>query len=295
MNLFKREFRLIPLVLVATVSLFALKVSGLVFDGGYTLGERLAGADKGDLTPTSAASVPDATPIIFANRNALPPEPAKQSWAREMFNYGGDVTGSIGASKPAEPAKDSKDAKEGKADDKDAKPAKAPAEPPKSAGGLKVNLEPVAPRGERAILERLSDRRQQLDQRDEELAMRENLLKAAENRVEEKVAELKALEAKVKTALDQRDENEAKRFKGIVAMYEAMKPKDAARIFDRLDLKILVDVSTQMKPATMSAILAQMAPESAERLTVELAQRATAQKTTAADALPQIEGRPTVQ
>ncbi|HVV80459.1 MAG TPA: flagellar protein FlbB [Pseudolabrys sp.] len=296
MNLFKREFRLIPLVLVATISLFALKVSGLVFDGGYTLGERLAGADKSDLTPTTADTIPGTTPIIFANRDALPPEPAKQSWAREMFNYGGDITGSVGATKPAEPPKDSKDAKKAdEKDGKDAKEAKVPAAPPKSPNGLKVNLEPVAPRGERAILERLSDRRQQLDARDEELAMRENLLKAAEKRVEAKVAELKALEAKVKSALDQRDETEAKRFKGIVAMYEGMKPKDAARIFDRLDLKILVDVSTQMKPATMSAILAQMAPESAERLTVELAQRASAQKTTAADALPQIEGRPAAQ
>jgi flagellar motility protein MotE (MotC chaperone) len=298
MTLFKREFRLIPLVLVATISLFALKVSGLVFDGGYTLGERLAGADKSDLTPTTADTIPGTTPIIFENRDALPPEPAKQSWAREMFNYGGDITGSVG-SKPAEPAKESKESKDAKKADekdaKDAKQAKAPVAPPKSPGGLKVNLEPVAPRGERAILERLSDRRQQLDARDEELAMRENLLKAAEKRVEAKVAELKALEAKVKSALDQRDETEAKRFKGIVAMYEAMKPKDAARIFDRLDLKILVDVSTQMKPQTMSAILAQMAPEAAERLTVELAQRASAQKTTTADALPQIEGRPTAQ
>jgi flagellar motility protein MotE (MotC chaperone) len=304
MNLFKREFRLIPLVLVATISLFALKVSGLVFDGGYTLGERLAGDDKSDLTPTTADSIPASTPIIFTNGDPSLPS-TKQSWAREMFNYGGDVTGSVGASKPAEPAKDAKDAKDGKEskdakdkdakDSKDAKAAKAPTAPPPSAGGLKVNLEPVAPRGERAILERLSDRRQQLDARDEELAMRENLLKAAERRVEAKVAELKALEAKVKSALDQRDETEAKRFKGIVAMYESMKPKDAARIFDRLDMKILVDVSTQMKPAIMSAILAQMTPEAAERLTVELAQRASTQKTAAADGLPQIEGRPAAQ
>ena len=71
-----------------------------------------------------------------------------------------------------------------------------------------------------------------------------------------------------------RDKAEADRFKSIVTMYENMKAKEAARIFDRLDLKILVDVATQMKPAAMSEILAQMTPESAERLTVELANRA---------------------
>lgn len=289
---FKREFRLIPLVLVATISLFALKVSGLVFDGGYTLGERLAGTNKSELTPTTRDTIPDVTPIIFSSKDPSAPQLPAQSWAREMFNYGGDITGSVGASKPAEPAKDAKESK----DAKETKEAKAgPVNPPKGPDGLKVNLDPVAPRGERAILERLSDRRQQLDARSEELEMRENLLKAAEKRVEAKVTELKELEAKVKSALDQRDQNELKRFKSIVAMYEGMKPKDAARIFDRLDLKILVEVSTQMKPATMSAILAQMSPETAERLTVELAHRASAQKTTSAENLPQIEGRPTAQ
>ena len=278
---FKRDVRLIPLVLFATASLFALKVSGLVFDGGYTLGERLAGADKSELTPTTRDSIPNVTPIIVQGQQ---PEPA-QPWAREMFNYGGDVTGSVGASKPPEPPKDSKDAKD--------KNAKTPIDPPNSTPGLMVALDPVAPRGERAILERLSDRRKQLDERNRELEMRENLLKAAEKRVEARVAELKELEARVKGALEQRDQDELKRFKGVVTMYENMKPKDAARIFDRLDLKILVDVSTQMKPATMSAILAQMSPDAAERLTVELANRAGGQKS--ADALPQIEGRPNGQ
>jgi flagellar motility protein MotE (MotC chaperone) len=296
---FKRDVRLIPLVLVATISLFALKVSGLVFDGGYTLGERLAGADKSDLTLTTRDTIPEVTPIIMASQQ----RPAAQPWAREMFNYGGDITGSVGASKPAEPpkeskddkaAKDPKDTKESK-DPKAAKDAKVPAAPPKSANGMQVNLDPVAPRGERAILERLSDRRQQLDARGEELEMRENLLKVAEKRVEAKVAELKELEARVKSSLDQRDKNEVKRFNGIVAMYEGMKPKDAARIFDRLDLNILVEVSTQMKPATMSAILGQMTPEAAERLTVELAHRASVQKTTSVDTLPQIESKPTSQ
>jgi len=278
---FKRDVRLIPLVLFATASLFALKVSGLVFDGGYTLGERLAGADKSELMPTTRDSIPNVTPIIVQRQQ---PEPA-QPWAREMFNYGGDVTGSVGASKPSEPPKDSKDAKE--------KNAKTPVDPPNATPGLMVALDPIAPRGERAILERLSDRRKQLDERNRELEMRENLLKAAEKRVEARVAELKELEAKVKSSLEQRDQDELKRFKGVVTMYENMKPKDAARIFDRLDLKILVDVSTQMKPATMSAILAQMSPDAAERLTVELANRAGGQKS--ADALPQIEGRPNGQ
>jgi flagellar motility protein MotE (MotC chaperone) len=86
---------------------------------------------------------------------------------------------------------------------------------------------------------------------------------------------------------------EAARFKGLVTMYENMKAKDAAKIFDRLDLKILVDMATQINPRRMSDILAQMAPQAAERLTVELANRASlAEKAGAAPELPKIEGRP---
>ena len=49
MTRFVRDVRLIPIVLIATISLFALKVSGLVFDGGYTLAERLQARNRGDL------------------------------------------------------------------------------------------------------------------------------------------------------------------------------------------------------------------------------------------------------
>jgi hypothetical protein len=47
-----RDIRIIPVVLIATGSLFALKVSGLVFDGGYTLAERLR-RDKSALQITT--------------------------------------------------------------------------------------------------------------------------------------------------------------------------------------------------------------------------------------------------
>jgi flagellar motility protein MotE (MotC chaperone) len=284
---FAREFRLIPVVLLATISLFALKVSGLVFDGGYTLAERLQGRDKTGLTVTTADSVPDYPKIVVADSQVMPDAPASQrSWAQDMFNYNdpgkGDVTGSVGGDdKPkGEPLKTSE----------------KPPDPPKlEVAGNSYPLEPskMTPPGERAVLESLQNRRQELDTRGRDLEMRESLLKAAEKRVEAKVAELKDVETRVNVAMGNRDKAEADRFKSIVTMYENMKPKDAARIFDRLDLKILVDVSTQIKPAKMAEILAQMSSEGAERLTVELANRATATpKSQTPDQLPKIDGRP---
>lgn len=291
MMLLARDFRLIPIVLLATICLFALKVSGLVFDGGYTLAERLQGRNKTDLQLTTAESVPDYPRIVVADKQAVPVAPAarqtsRQSWAQEMFNFNDpnrrDVTGSIASEDKSkgEPLKVSE---------------KAPAAPKLEIAGNSYPLEfgKITSPGERAVLERLQDRRQELDTRSRDIEMRESLLKAAEKRLEAKVGELKDVEARVNTAMGARDKAEADRFKGIVSMYENMKAKDAARIFDRLDLKILVDVATQMNPRKMSEILAQMSPESAERLTVELASRASSpSKKQNSDQLPKIEGKP---
>jgi flagellar motility protein MotE (MotC chaperone) len=289
MTRFARDVRLIPIVLFATISLLALKVSGLVFDGGYTLAERMQARYRGDLQITSRESVPDQPKIVLTEKYAKPGTAGpRQPWAQEMFSFNrgnsSDVTGSVGAAeeKPTDPAL--------KVSDKPPDPTKL------EVAGAAIPLEPgrIASPGERAVLERLQSRRQELDTRNRELEMRENLLKAAEKRVEAKVAELKGTESRVNTAMGTRDKVEAERFKSIVTMYENMKSKDAARIFDRLDMKILVDVSTQMNPRKMSEILGQMSPDAAERLTVELANRASAQpKTQSPDQLPKIEGKPT--
>jgi flagellar motility protein MotE (MotC chaperone) len=288
---FARDFRLIPVVLLATVSLFALKVSGLVFDGGYTLADRMSNRDKSGMQIVAPESVPDYPKIVIADATPAAEAPAtkqagKTPWAQEMFNFNdpgkNDVTGSVGGEdKPSGPPLKTT--------------TKPPDQPKLEVGSTEVAIEPgrIASAGERAVLERLRDRSQELDARSRELEMRESLIKAAEKRLEAKVAELKDTESHIAKAVDNRDKAEAARFKGIVAMYENMKPKDAARIFDRLDMKILVDVSTQMNPRKMSDILAQMTPDAAERLTVELANRASGvQKTPGADQLPKIEGKP---
>ena len=143
---------------------------------------------------------------------------------------------------------------------------------------------------ERAILERLQSRRQELDARAREMDIRESLLKAAEKRVESHVEELKGVESQISTATEQKSEAEAARFKGIITMYEAMKPKDAAKVFDRLEMPVLFQIASQIAPRKMSDILGLMSPEAAERLTVEMAHRASPDKAASAE-LPKIEGK----
>jgi flagellar motility protein MotE (MotC chaperone) len=291
---FWRDVRLIPVVLVATICLFALKVSGLVFDGGYTLAERLQSRDTSGLKVTTAETIPSYPKIVVADaaRSRNTPQAAARDkpWAQEMFNFNGDsrdITGSVG------------EKKEEKAPSKIAglPVSETPPAPTKvEVGGAVVQDAPGRPAsaGERAVLERLQERRQEIDSRSRDLDMRENLLKAAEQRMDAKLGELKSMETRVDTAEVKRQQTDSERFKTIVAMYDNMKSKDAARIFDRLDLKILVEVSTQMKPAKMAEILGQMTPEAAERLTVELARRANGGKA-GPDQLPKIDGRPVKQ
>jgi len=152
--------------------------------------------------------------------------------------------------------------------------------------------------GERALLERLQERRQELDARARELDLRDSMLKAAEKKLEVQAVGEKADEPNAGASggapapRKDREDVDAKRFKNVVIMYETMKPKEAAKIFERLEIKVLLDLATQIKPQRMSEIMAQMSPETAERLTVELAARGGGDRTLNPANLPKIDGRP---
>jgi flagellar motility protein MotE (MotC chaperone) len=253
-----RDIRVLPVVLVAIFGLAVLKIAGLVIDGGY----------------------------VFDYR----PESTGQSWAQESFNFPGgnkpaankidksDITGSV-HEKPKEEEKPAVAAPEV------AKPEGVAVNPEQQQSGMAVSP------SERAILERLQARRQELEARAREIDIRESLLKAAEKRVESKVEEMKAVESRISTATQQKSDADAARFKGIVTMYEAMKPKDAAKVFDRLEMPVLIEIATQIAPRKMSDILGAMQTEAAERLTVEMARRAGSDKSASAADLPKIEGK----
>jgi flagellar motility protein MotE (MotC chaperone) len=206
------------------------------------------------------------------------PNANTRSWAQENLNfpagkYDTDVTGSV--EKPKEEAP---------------KPAAPEMMKPEGAMSAPEQGQAVSP-SERAILERLQARRQELEARAREIDIRESLLKAAEKRIESRVEELKTIESRISTASDQRNEADATRFKGLVTMYEGMKPKDAAKVFDRLEMPVLLEIASQIAPRKMSDILGLMSAEAAERLTVELAHRAGSDRSASAADLPKIEGK----
>jgi flagellar motility protein MotE (MotC chaperone) len=219
------------------------------------------------------------------------PQRAKPSWAQENLNFPG------GAKEVAQAPKDDGDVtgsvhgqpKEGSAEEKP-KPEAPDTKPDGVVVHPEDNQAPVSA-SERAILERLQSRRQELETRSREIDIRESLLKEAEKRIQSKVDEMKSFEAKAQSDKQQKLDADNARFKGIITMYENMKPKDAAKVFDRLEMPVLIEIAAQINPRKMSDIMGQMQPDAAERLTVELAHRATGETTDASAVLPKIEGK----
>lgn len=136
------------------------------------------------------------------------------------------------------------------------------------------------------VLSSLSRRRQALDAREADIAMRSQILGAAEARVDDKIATLKKLQEQITALLGQRDAEQQKQIASLVKTYSAMKPKDAARIFNALSDDVLVPVAQAMKSDVLAPILASMTPDNAQKLTIKLAGRLKLPETAALAATP---------
>ena len=144
-----------------------------------------------------------------------------------------------------------------------AEPPPAPPPPPRDPSTFsKAELE---------VLQNLAKRRDALDAQARDVAMREAVLSAAARKVDEKINELKQIQAKIQSLLIQHDEQDEKQLQSLVKVYQNMKPKDAARIFEKLDMPVLLDVVERMKEAKLAPILADMDPAKAKSVTTELA------------------------
>lgn len=132
------------------------------------------------------------------------------------------------------------------------------------------NLQSGYSKEEMKILQELSNRRQALDKTEESLNMKANVLKATENKLEQKVSELKSLQDQVSELMKGYSEQEDAKYRSLVKIYENMKPRDAAKIFDELEMDMLVQIVTRMKEARFAPILASMHPTKAKELSVEL-------------------------
>lgn len=120
------------------------------------------------------------------------------------------------------------------------------------------------------ILQELAERRETLDLRSREIDKKAVQLKVAEGEIDKKLVQLREYESKLKKLINEYNEKEKEKITALVKMYSTMKPKDAARIFNTLDINIVVSLLREMKPSTSSSIVSQMNAEKAKAVTDEL-------------------------
>lgn len=236
-------FRILPLTIAVALMVFGLKLAAIVQESNAFISESVA------QEPEKAKETPAEAP-----KEAAKEEPAAEGEAKE------------GEAKDAA-AKDAA-AKEGAAEGD-------------AAGAAGVTLPQLGCDGktfsqtEIDVLQSLSKRREELDNRGKELQMREDLLKAAEMKVDGKIGELKGLKDELEKLLAEYKKMEDAEIRSLVKIYENMKPKDAAAIFQELDMTTLLKVVERMKEAKAAPVIAAMSPEKAKELTVRLAQNRT--------------------
>jgi len=235
-NTGRADIRLLPAVIAIGLILFALKAGGLAFTAS-------AAPNPTAPAPAASPSAGSAAKPAPAPKGAAPGAPA-------------DPLAAINAALPI-PAKPAVRGDVSKpADDLN---------PDLAASGVSS--------AEMDVLTSLADRRDALETRQRALDLRANIIAATEKRVDDKIAQLKILQARIEALLGQRDAKETEQLDALVKVYTAMKPKDAARIFSALDDTVRIGVAGRMKPDTMAGIMAALPAEVAQKLTLELASR----------------------
>ena len=136
-----------------------------------------------------------------------------------------------------------------------------------------LDTAPQLTQAELDVLQSLKQRRETLNQRESRLELRESLIEAAETNLASRVEEWKQLKSEVEELLTRYEEAEEGKLKTLATYYEKMKPKDAARVFNTLDLPYLIEIVGRMKVAKVADVIGKMDTQKAKVLTIALAQR----------------------
>jgi flagellar motility protein MotE (MotC chaperone) len=160
---------------------------------------------------------------------------------------------------------------------KGTEPAAAPAASAGDAGSTTAAAPAAAPETpapsahEVQVLQQLAARRQALDARTEDIDRRADLLRAGEARLDQKLKELRDLETLLQGLLKSHDAQQEEQIRSLVKIYENMKPKDAARILEQLEMATLLQVAERMAERKLAPVMANMNPAKAKAITEELA------------------------
>lgn len=234
----RRVFRLLPVLLAATVLLLGVKVLDVT---------RLLGEQGAQLAIAPARAETGGAPSREAAKGRPPTTgPAAAGEGQRLTKHEAPAPLAL--------------------------PSVAPAPMSSTAASAGAPPPPAPPSAEEMqVLQALSARRRALDARADELDRRADLLRAGEARLDQKLQELKEMQTLLQGLLKSQDTQQEAQIRSLVKIYENMKPRDAARIFEDLEMATLLPVVERMGERRLAPVMANMNPAKARKITEELA------------------------
>lgn len=127
--------------------------------------------------------------------------------------------------------------------------------------------------GSEELLAAIRERTAQIEVREDEIAERRAVLEIAEEQFARKQAALLEAEEQLAATLSLADGAAERDIDRLTAIYENVKPKRAAEIFNSMDANFATGVLSRMDPAAAAEILTRMEAEKAYAISVLLAAR----------------------
>lgn len=255
------RFRLLPLTLVMAVLMLGVKIHSLYQDGLKLRDMMVPDArakDKDKAATQEMAATGGDAKAADKKEDAAAEGEKKEAASEEKSAEGGEKAEGEKTAEGEKPA-------EGEAAP-DVKLAKLADQPGLAGSERKKDFSNI----ELDILQSLAERRDKLEERSKEVDLKEKLLEATEMRINDKINEIRSLKVEVQKLLDEYNAKEKVKVQGLVKIYENMKPKDAAQIFNELEMPILLEVIDQMGARKVAPVLANMDPLRAKDVTREL-------------------------
>jgi flagellar motility protein MotE (MotC chaperone) len=124
-----------------------------------------------------------------------------------------------------------------------------------------------------AMLAALREREAELDAEEKRLAERRQTLSVAETKLEEQLAAFETAQKNLEATLAMADQAAEKDIARMTTVYENMKPEDAAKIFERMDVTFAAGLLARMRPDLAAEVLTGMDADAAYALTLTIASR----------------------
>lgn len=124
-----------------------------------------------------------------------------------------------------------------------------------------------------ALLKLIREREKNLKEQETALMLRQQDLAISESLVREQTERLVAAEEKLRKTLALADNASERDIGQLTTVYENMKPKSAAEIFETMDARFAAGFLMAMKPANAAAVMSNLTAEKAYEVSVLMAAR----------------------